>query len=173
MAFRAILIPFILPCTLPAFGQAGAAFVENRGQWPSSVSFKADLVGASVWCERDGVLLDRYVHHHRPGDPSPHPRPTVTDHSVVHLTFLHTSPAEKAVGMGVQRGAYNYFIGDDPSQWASSAHGFSAVVQRELYPGIELRWRTDAGSLKYDLLLAPGADANVIALATRGRMASN
>jgi gliding motility-associated-like protein len=148
--------------------QGGGAFVENRGQWPEHVRFKADMPGAAVWCARDGVILDRYAHRYGPPDGSPHPRPIVTDHHVVRLTFLNTNKETQSEGVGVQRGAYNYFLGTDPAYWASGAHAFRAVLQREVYPGIDLRWRTSGGLLKYDLLIAPGSDPDVVRFTYEG-----
>jgi hypothetical protein len=68
----------------------------------------------------------------------------------------------RSEGIGVQQGAYNYFIGNDKSTWASNAHAFSAVVQEDLYPGVDLRFRRGGEVLKYDLIVAAGSDPGVV-----------
>jgi hypothetical protein len=56
--------PFsFLPLLLAIGGQAqpGNHFVENRGQWPEAVVFRASLPEANVWCERGSILIDRGI----------------------------------------------------------------------------------------------------------------
>ncbi len=168
MPIRGTLLSLSTFSCLGLLAQGGGAFVENRGQWPARGEFKADLPGAAVWCERDGLLLDRYAHRYGAPDGSPHPRPIVTDHHVIRLRFLDADTAARSEGAGVQRGAYNFFVGHDPARWASGAHAFSAVIEHDLYPQIDLRWRTHGGILKYDLLLAAGADPAVIRFTYEG-----
>ena len=59
IARTSIALPLFL-ATLNGIAQHPAAFVENRGQWPKSVTHKADLNGATVWCERGAILIDRF-----------------------------------------------------------------------------------------------------------------
>ncbi len=168
MPFRRSLFFSSLFACPGLFAQGGGTFVENRGQWPSNVTFKADLPGAAVWCEQGALVLDRYMHRYGPPDGSPHPRPLVTDHHVIKLAFQNAGRSTRSEGLGVQRGAYNFFVGNDHTKWASGAHAFSAVIEHDVYPGIDLRWRTTGGTLKYDLLIAPGADPGVIAFTYGG-----
>lgn len=62
----------------------------------------------------------------------------------------------------------NYFIGNDPSRWVSHARIFQAVVYKNIYPGIDLRYYSDKGQLKYDLIVNPGADVSKVALKYTG-----
>jgi gliding motility-associated-like protein len=62
----------------------------------------------------------------------------------------------------------NYFIGDR-SQWKSQVRLFQGVVYKDLYPGIDLHYYSDAGLLKYDLVVHPGADPNQVVLRYDGQ----
>lgn len=62
----------------------------------------------------------------------------------------------------------NYFIGNDPSKWASNCKIFQAVTLRNIYPNIDLRYYADAGSLKYDLIVKPGGNPSQILLSFDG-----
>lgn len=59
---------------------------------------------------------------------------------------------------------HNYFIGDDPSRWASDCKVFQGVTIRNVYPNIDVRYYSEKGSLKYDLIVHPGGDVKNIAL---------
>jgi hypothetical protein len=52
----------------------------------------------------------------------------------------------------------NYFIGNDPSKWATNCKIFKAVTYSNIYPNTDVRYYTDNGSLKYDIIVKPGAD---------------
>jgi gliding motility-associated-like protein len=169
MPIRSIVLPVLASTVLAAYGQRTTAFVENRGQWPEPVMFKADLPGTTVWCERDGLLIDRYdgaaIRHAHAGPDAPNP---VVHHHAVRLRFLGANEEAKGEGLGVQRGSYNYFIGKDPRLWAQGAHAFNAVMRYGLYPGVDLRVRPASEGVKYDLLLAHGTDAGAITFTYEG-----
>ncbi|RFM27454.1 PKD domain-containing protein [Deminuibacter soli] len=58
----------------------------------------------------------------------------------------------------------NYFIGSDPTKWASNCVSYQAVTYNNLYTGIDIRYYTYNGSLKYDFIVHPGADPSQIAM---------
>ena len=145
-----------------ALAQGGGAFVENRGQWPSSVRFKAELPGAALWCEGPTMLIDRFVHRYDPASTGPHPRPITTDHHVVRMRFIDADPAARAEGLGVRHGAFNFFLGNDRSKWASGAHAFSATLFHDIRSGVDLRWHAMDDGTEYDLIVHPGADPATI-----------
>jgi gliding motility-associated-like protein len=63
----------------------------------------------------------------------------------------------------------NYYIGSDRSKWASNCKVYQGVIYKNIYEGIDLHYYTDAGSLKYDLIVHPGADPGKIALKYEGQ----
>jgi gliding motility-associated-like protein len=159
---RLLLLPALLPC-LELAAQPALHFIENRGQWPQQVAFRASAPDARLWCEEGSILIDRFdagaIAKHHAGHVEgydEHASRTIRHHAL-RLRFLDATGPVRSEGLGVQQGAYNYFLGNDPDSWASNAHAFSAVVQHDLYPGIDLRLRRGGEVLKYDLVLTPGA----------------
>jgi hypothetical protein len=73
------------------------------------------------------------------------------------------------------------FRGADPKQWRTDIPTFARVRYDDLYPGIDVAYYGNAGSVEHDLLIAPGADvaqarlaiegADVIAIAPNGDLA--
>lgn len=59
-------------------------------------------------------------------------------------------------------GYNNYFIGRDSAKWAGDCKVYQGVTYHDLYPGIDIRYYTNNGQLKYDLIVHPGADVNRI-----------
>jgi gliding motility-associated-like protein len=62
----------------------------------------------------------------------------------------------------------NYFIGNDSSKWARNCRIYQGVTYKNIYPGIDLRYYTSNGLLKYDIIIHPGADPKRIALQYEG-----
>jgi gliding motility-associated-like protein len=155
-------------------GQATFRFIQNRGQWPAAVTHRADIAGATVWCERGSVVIDRYdapalqaLYHAHSGQPGEPGEPIIRHHAL-RLRFLNAREAPEVLSQGIQPGAYNYLLGNDPKRWAGNAHAFSSVVQRGLYPGVDLRIRGGDTGLKYDLILAPESDPRAILFTYEG-----
>lgn len=164
MPFRSILLSALTGCLLQAQAQRG--FVENLGQWPAPVTHRAEAAGVVLWCEPDGVLIDRYDAHaigHRHGGAEPMTAdPLVIPHHAFRLRFIGAGHAGASAGQGAVPGTYSYFIGNDPDRWASGAQAYTTVVRPDLYPGIDLLVHQQGAGLKYDLVLAPGSDPDQV-----------
>jgi hypothetical protein len=63
---------------------------------------------------------------------------------------------------------YNYFIGNDPSRWASNVHDYAQVTYDELYKGVDMNVYAFGPNLKYDLIVEPNADASQIKIEFEG-----
>ena len=65
-------------------------------------------------------------------------------------------------------GYNNYFIGHDPSKWASNCRVFQGVTYKNLYPNIDVRYYTNNGQLKYDIIVHPGGDVSRLRMSYAG-----
>src|SRR6185369_17715427 len=65
-------------------------------------------------------------------------------------------------------GEANYLRGNEPGEWHTAVPRYQQVVYRELWPGVDLRLRQQAGSLKYEFLVRAGARPADIRLAYNG-----
>jgi len=154
-------------------------FIENKGQWPSAIKFQAQTVAGAFALQNNGyrVLV------HNPQDLAAlntHPReknhvattPENFD-GVLHshayeVKFLNANPNPTIVPEKIQPSYNNYFIGNDSTKWASDCKIYKAVVYKDLYPGIDIRYYTNDAQLKYDIIVHPGADVSKIALYIEG-----
>ncbi|WP_134704981.1 SBBP repeat-containing protein [Ammoniphilus sp. YIM 78166] len=97
-------------------------------------------------------------------------RPTALDREdfTLSLRFLHANPSVQLEGRKEGTGKVNYFLGNHPEKWFTDLPTYHEVVYRELWPGVDLLFRGDQGSCKYELILQPGAPISLIRLSYQG-----
>ena len=147
-------------------GGPNASFTENKGQWPDHVLYRALVPGGAIFIEDQAftyVIRSGGDHHHGPGDHS-------HEEARVHAWRVHFVDGKaRAHEGGKPRPHYeNFFLGNDPSAWGSECRVFGEVLLKEVWPGIDLRI-DGKGGLKYDLIIAPGADRDRIAFRYEGQ----
>ncbi len=153
-------------------------FIENKGQWNSEVKFMSNAGSGEFYLQQNGFTVSQ----HNPGDienikESRHRESTgITSKQAVtkirshaySVQFLDSKNAEIIPDKPVPT-VNNYFIGNDKSKWASNCRIYQGVTYKNVYPGIDVRYYSDAGSnLKYDFIIHPGADINNIAMKYSG-----
>jgi gliding motility-associated-like protein len=78
------------------------------------------------------------------------------------VSFTDASDDVTIVPDKILPGYNNYFIGNDRSKWASDCRVFQGVMYKNLYPNIDVRYYTNEGQLKYDIIVHPGGDVRRI-----------
>lgn len=157
----------------PESPSAGTRFIENKGQWDHRVQFKAYIPRGSLFVEKDAFtfsFLDfsrvagpHYGNNDIPADGEQ----IVLGHSF-RARFEGASPDVILEGLSRASEYHNYYLGNDPGKWAPSVGLFREVQMTGLYPGTDLHLYSDEGQLKYDFVLAPGADPNQIVMVYEG-----
>ncbi|MGB5930249.1 MAG: PKD domain-containing protein, partial [Cyclobacteriaceae bacterium] len=166
------------------YSQATGLFIENKGQWPSDVSFRTQMPGGSMYLTDKGITYAFYsqekvasFHDHHTTSPatrttvSPESGDRVPMHSL-EMEFVGGSPAGYS-GQQAATSLFNYFRGNNPAKWGKGALGYSHIDVERIYDGVGARFYSVAGGesavdLKYDLLVAPGADPGIIKMRYRG-----
>jgi len=149
-----------------ALAQMPLAFVENRGQWDDSILFCADAGAATIWFTRGGVYYQ--FSRRSPGVESDRVKSlseqdrAVTAVNLITASFPGATAQVQLKGEGQLNHRYNYFLGDDPSNWRVGVPAYAAVVFEDLYPGIDLKYYGRDGVLEYDFIATPGADLSPI-----------
>jgi len=97
------------------------------------------------------------------------PSKQIVLHSHVYeMNFIGSSPNAVITADKPLSTYNNYYFGSDPHKWVHGAKIFQAVTYQNIYPGIDVRYYTGNGTIKYDLIVHPGADINKIALEFNG-----
>ena len=136
-----------------AYGSLPLSFVPNAGQNDRRVRYSAQAGDTSFFFTRRGAVVA--LAGKEKG-------------FALRLGFLG---ADRRVAIGGQRrvaGRVNYLLGRDRTGWHTNLPTYHEVVYRQLWPGIDLRFRGSEGQLKYELEVAPGASVDAIRLAYAG-----
>lgn len=86
----------------------------------------------------------------------------------LRFNLAGASPKTRIEGDSAQSSFSNYFVGNDPRKWRTHVPHFGEVRYRDVYPGIDLVFRSNPQSLEYDFLLAPYAQADPISIQLGG-----
>lgn len=166
-----------------SFAQYGnLEFIENKGQWDPRVRFKSEAGAGAFFVRSTGFTVvqhnqedwnrmneafhphtgkDNTKHNHNAGN-------TILRSHAYAVDFIDAAGSPQIVPDKVLPTYNNYFIGNDPSRWAANCKIYLGVTMKEIYPGVDLRYYTESGYLKYDIIAKPGADINKIALRYAG-----
>ena len=86
----------------------------------------------------------------------------------LRMKLVGANPHPEVAGLEELPGRSNYFIGNDPSKWRTNVPTYAKVQYKDVYPGVDLVYYGNQRQLEYDLIVAPGADPEVIQLAFEG-----
>ncbi|MES2429512.1 MAG: PKD domain-containing protein [Bacteroidota bacterium] len=172
---------------VPLYAQL--SFAENKGQWDSKVDFKVNIQSGAFFMEKNGftVLLNHpddiqkfseQIHGHSHNDVKKGESPrknlmkfgdpvTIRSHAYKAI-FVGASNNVQILPEKILPTYDNYYIGNDKTKWQSDCKSYQAVVYKNIYPNIDVRYYTDAGTLKYDIIVNPGGNVNDIAMQYQG-----
>jgi gliding motility-associated-like protein len=122
--------------------------------------------------EDQAAIQDR-IHGHSSHDSetkskSLHQKDITLRSHAYEVQFVNTNPKAQVIADKPLAAYSNYFIGNDPSKWASGCKIYQGVTIENLYPNIDVRYYADNGQMKYDLIVKPGGDVSRIALQYKG-----
>ncbi len=171
-------------------GNLPAFFIENQGQTAEEVRYYfkgSDTVyftdGAVVFQKLEALNEDKETGHTAEKDNNANNAdPEPAKGLAYRLEFVGANPttpqARKQLG-----GRVNYFIGNDPSKWHNNIPTYQEIVYPELYGAseaksgkqessspktIDLVYKGVKGGMKYEFIVHPGADPDVIKMSYTG-----
>jgi gliding motility-associated-like protein len=151
--------------------QQALEFYENKGQWPSEVLFKAEKEGGKWWIMKDRMwyhLQDLSAMNHAHEKIAQPVEPTIKQH-IVEVKFVNAQEFQGVEVLGKTNHYQNYFIGKDSARWASDVHGYTQVIRKGLYPGIDLTLLNDGLQHEYGFIVRPEGNPDDIQLQYRGQ----
>ncbi|EFM10789.1 conserved repeat domain protein [Paenibacillus curdlanolyticus YK9] len=139
------------------FKQLPCCFVPNRGQL-NNAQIRYGSKGATfeaAFTSEGAIftLFDRFLQDGQEQEL----RSTRLD-----FRFLNARADVQPEGEQQTDGKVHYLRGADPTDWRTDLPSYLKLVYRELWPGIDLVFRGEGQSLKYEFIVQPGADtANI------------
>jgi gliding motility-associated-like protein len=170
-------------------------FVENKGQWDSSQHFRAQFPTGTFYIQKHGFrvlmhnpdelqAIEEQRHGHalssstetttksssakKPLIQRGNGAPNILHSHIYQVSFLNDNEQAEFIPDKPLPTYNNYFIGNDRTKWASGCKVYQGITYKNIYPNVDLRYFTDAGTLRYDLILHPGADPDRIVMKYEG-----
>lgn len=157
---------FFLCLPLFAASQAVYPFIENGNQWPSHVFGKFDLPQGDLYLET-GALTYHFTDYsevsERHANFETFSSPPVVKSHVYKVCFRDALFASFTPESELPT-TYNYFLGADESKWSGGVKSYRGGWYQNIYEGVDLHFYGKDYALKYDFIVAPGADPSQIAL---------
>ncbi len=152
---------------VPSAGQGipkPLCFVENKGQLDrSDVQFALSTAGMNLYIGNGQMHYQfRKVTGNNGQLPEMHTYR-------MDVTLLGANKNAKVVASGEQEYFENYYSSARPA--GITAHTFSKITYKEVYPGIDWVLYLNGDNVEYDFVVRPGADASLIKLQYGGATA--
>ncbi|MDI9357610.1 MAG: PKD domain-containing protein [Phycisphaerales bacterium] len=182
------LLLIILLAFVDSYGQEGSSidFVQNKGQWNKEVLFKGDMLHGAFFVHLNGytvslnnpkeeseILTDVHTDSSTYTNGVPNGSVQVLHAHAYRVVFMNAQATplvqpEKLVSSG-----NNYIEGNNPALWARDCSIYKSIAVKNIYSDIDLRYFTNNGLLKYELIVNPGANLAPLALLFKGTTAIN
>lgn len=169
LVYQSVCFAFslILVSATTAFGQL--TFIENDGQWGDNIKYRADIPGGQLFIT-NGTLhyiladVEPFKEMH---DKHSYDKPVQMHYFRVIFEGSNPSPTYKTE-LTVPT-YYNFYLGNDPSKWATGVAGHGKITVKDLYPNIDLEiYGSRNNALKYNLIIHPNANPDMIKMRYEG-----
>jgi len=141
------------------FGYESVFFTENVGQFPEEVLYQVKTSEATVYLCQDEIV-------------TVFSRATEKEFEIeiqsIVTKFVGANDNVKIEGLGILPNINNYYIGNDPNNWYTEVPNYKAVLFKNLYSGIDLKFYSNKNTLKYDFIVSPEADPSDIKISYEG-----
>ena len=167
-----LIVGFWLSAEVARAGNPSLEFIENRNQWESGIDYGVRIPGGVLFLNGKGFHYYLYdqarmeelhlaAHAHVDESTGSHPANEDIDAQYIRMTWTGARDVTPQP-FGKNPQYYNYFLGNDPSRHASGVPSYSGVYYPGVYDGIDLKLYASGSNLKYDFIVAPGADPSCI-----------
>lgn len=151
-------------------------FIKNNGQWRPEVKYRAAVQGGALFLTNKGFvynftneadfvkidsLMDAGVSREVIGD--------MPIHQYAYKVNFVGANISNDFEPKIKRSYYNnYIIGRDKSKWQGFVPLYGMVTQKSIYQGVDLVVYSKDNAPKYDFMVAPGVNPDVIQLEFEG-----
>ncbi|MGE5398581.1 MAG: SBBP repeat-containing protein [Chitinophagales bacterium] len=126
-------------------------FIENRGQMDKQVFYYSEGGNQGLYFTSSGLTFTLATEEKR---------------WAVKMNFVNANTVTPR-GESLTPTRISYLKGQ-PKDWKTGLNTYSRVIYPDLWPGIDLVFKGDSKGLKYEFVVAPGADPKKVKLAWQG-----
>jgi hypothetical protein len=133
-------------------------FTENKGQWDPEILFVGDTSFGKVAFTKDAIYYQMI---------QAAKKEKTYESQTIQFSFL--SPLiPKIQGEDLLPHHNNYFIGTDPSKWATNCRNYTKIVYENIWDGINLVYYFTTDGMKYEYYLKPFAKIHDLKIKVEG-----
>ncbi|MBP9188799.1 MAG: gliding motility-associated C-terminal domain-containing protein [Chitinophagales bacterium] len=169
--YKKFLIVIIITGTsiLNVFSGNYLPFIENNGQWSEQILFKATVMDGNLFLEKNAFTwyFSNATQLLNADHSLSQSNPIIKKHAF-KIFFDNSNPDVFVSGNNVRPEYYNFFQGNNPDEWQGEVPAYNSVIYKNLYNGIDLEVYSEAGNLKYDFIIHPGANPEQIKIRYEG-----
>ena len=173
--FTTLFLILLLYTNVKSQNKKNIDFIENKKQWNKNILYKAEINSLQLYLEKNCFTYNYFNEEdleHSPGH-SKTIDSTFKRSEVIHMhsykvNFVNSLPNTKIFPFEQTIDYCNYFIGKDPSKWASKVRKFKVITYTDLYKNIDLNAYSDYNNFKYDFIINPSGNVNDIILNYEG-----
>ena len=139
--------------------KAPLSFIKNQGQKdPSTIYYEQGRSHVTTFTKEGIILALPRLTKIKEKHDSP---------EVVTLTPL-TSSSFSIEALDKKEGRVNYILGNDPTNWKINIPTYGAILYKNVYPGIDMKFYGTNNQLEYDIIVSPQADPSKVLLSYQG-----
>ena len=185
LRFFSIFLLFLFFVKTYTYGQhAGSSpqirFVENKNQWEKNVLYRADLPGGKLYAEKNKltyafydtkILAEMHDGNHKQesnGIAREIENEPMMNLHAFSIDFVGSDISSTVFPQNKNPEKNNFYIGADPSKWASGANSYGQLDYKKIYSNIDFSIYENNGSMKYEFIVYPGGDYTNIKLQYKG-----
>jgi len=180
MKLKFLLFIFILlSATVVSFSQEEASFDfnENKGQLDESIKYHCKLHIGDIYFKDNQFSfdlfsaeeLDGFYNHKYHGNEKEHDEsPNILHKQVYSMKFLGANFNNEIIASKINKYYKNYYLGNDPSKWASNVQSYQNISYQNIYNGIDVNIYSINNHLKYDFIVEEGANPKNIKIEYEG-----
>jgi gliding motility-associated-like protein len=168
------LFLFIFSFKTIAQNQSAVRFIKNLGQWNEAIRYRAEIPGGYLILKNQSLLYvftdDQAQRRNHAVGADKNVSDIVNSHAV-EVLFEGSQATSQFVENHKNELHFNYFLGNDPSHWASDVPTFSEITYHNIYPNIDLKLYAFQQTVKYEFVVSANADASQIKMKYDGAKA--
>ena len=174
ISYHPINLAIALPVSPDVSHQSQSGFfTENKGQWDPEILFVGDTSFGKVAFTKNAIFY-RLISSPNHGDVTVGSKNAITSNyrsQDIKLTFVN-SEAPQVKGDQLLSHYTNYFLGDNPSKWASHCRNFTKITYQNVWSGIDLAYFFTSEGMKYEFYIEPWANVENLQIKVNGAVLS-
>jgi gliding motility-associated-like protein len=152
---------FLAFSILKAGNPPSIIFKENKGQWPEKVLFGTEFYNVKFYANKTSFNYCIYNPNDLGGKGHQSENKKVIHGHNYEVNFVNAD-LTNVTRSNIQPEYYNYFLGNNRSNWASKVKAFGGLTFNSIYDSIDLKLYSNGSNLKYDFIVKRGGDVNSI-----------